>query len=151
MPPFFSESTLKAFEDVYWIALILYYGIVGVILFVMAMYYLYKGIISKESNHYITSFQSDLILTCKIMFLCLFPSTCLIKYWKYVNILFICGWLLGLLLPFWCMELKTLKILQINNYHYLKGGSERVILKHQNSLKKRGIMSFTSVSRTPKR
>lgn len=73
MPMFFSQSTLTMFEDVYWVALTFYYGIVGLMLFSVVIYFIYKEVaIFKETGN-ITSFQSDLILTCKVMLLLLIP------------------------------------------------------------------------------
>ena len=73
LPLFFSKGTIGAFEDVYWIALIFYYGIIGFILFALFLFFIYKKIIAFEKFSDITDIHSDMLVTCKILFLLIIP------------------------------------------------------------------------------
>lgn len=73
MPIFFKRSTLTIFEDLYWVALTFYYGIIGLLLFSMVIINIFKEVSIFKETGSANPLQSDLIVTCKIMLLLLIP------------------------------------------------------------------------------
>ena len=73
MPLFFSELTLQAFEDVYWAALLFYYGAVGLFIYVLMIFSIYKKVVGNGRHNNLSAFHIDLILTTKIMLVMLIP------------------------------------------------------------------------------
>ncbi len=73
MPVLFSSSTLIAIEDVFWIAIVFYYGIIGVGLFMMLIYNIYMRLKATEAYPGLTEFQADMVLSSKVIMLTLLP------------------------------------------------------------------------------
>ncbi|MBI5971501.1 MAG: hypothetical protein HY884_10155 [Deltaproteobacteria bacterium] len=73
MPYLFSEKMLKAFEDVYWLALLFYYGIIGLSFFALTLYYLYKKLMAFNLLADVDGFRKDALLACRILMLLLIP------------------------------------------------------------------------------
>jgi hypothetical protein len=73
LPYFFAERTLKSIEDVYWIALTTYYGIIGLVLFVFFLFFLYKKLDILRTESLKTDLQERLFLASKILLLLNIP------------------------------------------------------------------------------
>lgn len=73
LPELFAESTLYSIEDVYWVALAIYYGLIGLLLFIFFLLFLYKKLAALKDASMRSDLQERLFLASKIMMMLLVP------------------------------------------------------------------------------
>lgn len=73
LPPLLAETSVRYIEDVFWVALIFYYGLIGVALLLLFLIHIYKKLRELERSGIITDFQQNMISSCKILLFLLIP------------------------------------------------------------------------------
>jgi len=73
IPTFMNAIGQGILEDVYWAALVLYYGILGLLILALFIVFVYRKIGSYEPEFRGDLFRSRLIVACKILLITLLP------------------------------------------------------------------------------
>ena len=73
LPFYLAEKTLNSIEDVYWVTLVIYYGIIGLSFYILFIYFLYRKLKTLRMKGLITDLQERLFLASKILIFLLIP------------------------------------------------------------------------------